>query len=106
MSFEERLTIWAGVIDTELDRRLYDYPGGPLWEAMQYGLMGGKRLRGFLVLETAALHDIPSDKAIGCAMGIEALHAYSLIHEAEHNLFHPNHRINVAAAPRGAPLKL
>ncbi len=81
MSFEERLKTWARVIDTELDKRMYDYPPGPLWEAMHYGLVGGKRLRGFLVLETAALHDIPSDTAIGCAMGIEAIHAYSLIHD-------------------------
>ena len=49
--------------------------------AMIYATQGGKRLRGFLVLESARLHDIGTDRAIWPATGIEALHAYSLVHD-------------------------
>jgi len=49
--------------------------------AMAYATRGGKRLRGFLVLESARLHDIDPARAIWPATGIEALHAYSLVHD-------------------------
>ncbi|MEO0945465.1 MAG: polyprenyl synthetase family protein, partial [Pseudomonadota bacterium] len=42
---------------------------------------GGKRLRGFLVLQSAALHDIVEGDAIWAAAAIEALHGYSLVHD-------------------------
>ncbi len=50
-------------------------------QAMAYATRGGKRLRGFLVLESARLHDVDMDRAIWPATGIEALHAYSLVHD-------------------------
>ncbi|WP_170382173.1 polyprenyl synthetase family protein [Ruegeria atlantica] len=49
--------------------------------AMAYATEGGKRLRGFLVLESARLHGVGEDRAIWPAVGIEALHAYSLVHD-------------------------
>ena len=48
---------------------------------MRYTCSGGKRLRGFLVLESAALCDIPAGQAVHAACAIEALHAYSLVHD-------------------------
>jgi farnesyl diphosphate synthase len=48
---------------------------------MRYGVQGGKRLRGFLVLESAALFGVAPDAAISAAAAVEALHAYSLIHD-------------------------
>lgn len=54
---------------------------GILKEAMTYALDGGKTLRGFLVLEGAALHGITAGQAGDAALAIEALHAYSLIHD-------------------------
>lgn len=54
---------------------------GPLPEAMLYATKGGKGLRGFLVLETARLHGIAAQAAAPAAAAIEALHAYSLIHD-------------------------
>jgi farnesyl diphosphate synthase len=48
---------------------------------MRYALTGGKGLRGFLVLESARLHEIPAQNALSAAAAIEALHAYSLIHD-------------------------
>ncbi|WP_317054598.1 polyprenyl synthetase family protein [Roseovarius rhodophyticola] len=49
--------------------------------AMRHALAGGKALRGFLVMETARLHGIEADRAVYPAAGIEALHAYSLVHD-------------------------
>nr|WP_214650069.1 polyprenyl synthetase family protein [Palleronia pontilimi] len=51
----------------------------PVHDAMRHALSGGKRLRGFLVIEGARLHGV-SD-AITAAAAIEALHAYSLVHD-------------------------
>ncbi len=49
--------------------------------AMRHALAGGKALRGFLVMETARLHGIEATHAVYPAAGIEALHAYSLVHD-------------------------
>ena len=81
MSFESQLKVWANQIESSFDQKMHDYPGGHLWDAMRYAGLGGKRLRGFLVLETAALHDVQCTEAIGAAMAIEAIHAYSLVHD-------------------------
>ncbi|MEM9497994.1 MAG: polyprenyl synthetase family protein [Pseudomonadota bacterium] len=57
-------------------------PGaGALDEAMRYALHGGKRLRGFMVMETARLHDVDPGRARFPAAAIEAMHAYSLVHD-------------------------
>ncbi|WP_092784481.1 polyprenyl synthetase family protein [Jannaschia pohangensis] len=67
-------------IQTTLDTLLSPFDG-PVAEAMRYAVSGGKRLRGFLVLETAALFDVPRGRALRVAAAIEAIHAYSLIHD-------------------------
>jgi len=55
---------------------------GPLAEPMEYAVLnGGKRLRAFLVLETARLHQVPQDQALYAAAAIECIHAYSLVHD-------------------------
>lgn len=53
----------------------------PVVHAMRYAVTGGKCLRGFLVLETARLHGIEPNRAIWPAAAIEAMHAYSLVHD-------------------------
>ena len=58
-----------------------DGADGAVAQAMAYACDGGKGLRGFLVLETARLHGIGAHRAAPAAAGIEALHAYSLIHD-------------------------
>ena len=51
-------------------------------EAMRYAVnAGGKRLRPFLVLESAALFDVPRRQAVRVAAAIECLHTYSLVHD-------------------------
>src|ERR1700748_2306879 len=51
-------------------------------EAMRYAIFaGGKRLRPFLTLSSAALFKAPEARALRVAAAIEALHAYSLLHD-------------------------
>ena len=54
---------------------------GPIADAMIYATSGGKGLRAFLVMESARVHGIAPDVADRPAGAIEALHAYSLIHD-------------------------
>ena len=53
----------------------------PIPAAMMYAVRGGKSLRGFLVLEGARLHGVEERIAAPVAGAIEAMHAYSLIHD-------------------------
>jgi farnesyl diphosphate synthase len=53
----------------------------PVVQAMRYAVAGGKGLRGFLVLESAALHGVDRASALPAAAAVEALHAYSLVHD-------------------------
>ena len=48
---------------------------------MRYAVQGGKRLRAFLVLESAAMLGVPPEQAASAAAAVEALHAYSLVHD-------------------------
>lgn len=51
-------------------------------DAMRYALLaGGKRLRPFLVMQSASLFSIDEEHAIRVAAAIECLHTYSLIHD-------------------------
>jgi len=54
---------------------------GALDEAMRYATSGGKGLRGFLVMESARLHGIEDRVSVWPAAAIEAIHAYSLVHD-------------------------
>ena len=55
---------------------------GRLFDAMRYStLAGGKRLRPFLVLNSAALFEVPRDWAMPSAAAIEMVHTYSLVHD-------------------------
>lgn len=61
---------------------LDDFPDSELTKAMRYAVTGGgKRLRAFLVMEGAALHEVPEAEALNGAGAIEAIHAFSLVHD-------------------------
>jgi farnesyl diphosphate synthase len=67
-----------------LDDRLAPVPGavGRVVEAMRYGALGGgKRLRPFLVVQSAALFDVPQQQVLHTAAALEMVHCYSLIHD-------------------------
>lgn len=71
-------------IDVTLDHILPETEGpeAPLLEAMRYAVIGGgKRLRGFLVLEGARQFGVSRQAALRVAAAIEMLHAYSLVHD-------------------------
>ena len=74
----------ALVVEAALDR-LMPLPDGDerrLIEAMRYAtLNGGKRLRGFLVMEVAGMFGVPTGAAARVAASVEMLHAYSLVHD-------------------------
>ncbi|MGD1880930.1 MAG: polyprenyl synthetase family protein [Paracoccaceae bacterium] len=71
----------ADRIQTQFDLVLGDLADVPVVAAMAHATRGGKRLRGFLVLESARVHGIDEHRAIWPATAIEALHAYSLVHD-------------------------
>ena len=53
-----------------------------LIEAMRYSsLGGGKRLRPFLVVESAAVFGVPRASALLAGAALECIHCYSLIHD-------------------------
>ncbi len=80
MHFESALAEARALVAAEIDRSIGRVEGD-LAAAMRYALSGGKGLRGFLVIEGARLHAIAPDDAAPAAAGIEALHAYSLVHD-------------------------
>jgi farnesyl diphosphate synthase len=88
-AFKARLEETAQATERELDRllALEPRPGEParpkrLLEAMRYAALGGgKRLRPFLVVETARALGRSDGGPIRAGSAIECVHAYSLIHD-------------------------
>ena len=78
---EERLASARLLIEARLLAAIQDLPDSPVRGAMRHALMGGKRLRGFLVIEGARLHGLTAEHAASAAAAIEAMHAYSLVHD-------------------------
>src|SRR3954469_1211286 len=71
-------------IDQALDVLLptAEGPEAPLFAAMRYASIGGgKRLRGFLVLEGARQFAVSRQAALRVAAAVEIVHAYSLVHD-------------------------
>ncbi|MFN3525655.1 MAG: polyprenyl synthetase family protein [Paracoccus sp. (in: a-proteobacteria)] len=78
---QDRLAAVQAQVQAELDRAIDPLPGGELSDAMRYAVSGGKRLRAFLVMESARLHGVADIAALPAAAAVEALHAYSLVHD-------------------------
>ncbi|MEM6306528.1 MAG: polyprenyl synthetase family protein [Pseudomonadota bacterium] len=53
----------------------------PVVQAMRYALQGGKGFRAFLVIESARLYGLSGIGAARAAAAVEAMHAYSLVHD-------------------------
>lgn len=74
----------AKAVSDALERLLpkTDFPESRLFDSMRYSaLSGGKRLRPFLVLNSAKIFGVAEDCAIRAAAAIECIHCYSLIHD-------------------------
>ena len=68
-------------IQAHFDKVLDGLAPSGLADAMRHAVRGGKRVRALLVLESARLHGIGAERAIWPAAAIEAMHAYSLVHD-------------------------
>ena len=76
-----RLTAVQDAVAAAVEGALADLPPGDLTDAMRYACVGGKRIRAFLVLESARLHGLDDATAMPVAVAVELLHAYSLVHD-------------------------
>ncbi len=80
MSFEERLKLTAADVDAVLDWLLPQ--GSRVAEAMRYAALGpGKRLRPFLLAESAGLSGVKREVALQAGAALECVHCYSLVHD-------------------------
>ena len=87
--FQDRLARVAHDTEALLDRLLTSAPidgerARPtrLLDVMRYvSLGGGKRLRPFLVVESAALFDVPRQNSLMAGAALECVHCYSLAHD-------------------------
>jgi farnesyl diphosphate synthase len=84
LSFQQALGATAAEIDTLLDQLLPPdaFPAPRVTAAMRYAALGqGKRLRPFLVVESAALFGVPRQQALRAGAALECVHCYSLVHD-------------------------
>ncbi|WP_237480684.1 polyprenyl synthetase family protein [Lichenibacterium dinghuense] len=87
--FDGRLRSVADAVEMTLDRLLSPeaLPGevvrpDRLLDAMRYSTLGGgKRLRPFLVVETARLFGVEGEGPLRAGAALEMIHCYSLVHD-------------------------
>jgi farnesyl diphosphate synthase len=79
--FPAALGAAAALTQQRLADALARHADQPVIHAMRYAVAGGKRMRAFLVLESARLHGVAPAQAVSAAAAVEAMHAYSLIHD-------------------------
>jgi farnesyl diphosphate synthase len=87
MAFLAELERVAGAVEGRLDRLLAQSLspaplGARLGQAMRYAALGGgKRLRPFLLIESARLFGVEENDALPAACALECVHCYSLVHD-------------------------
>ena len=84
MDFSQQLQACVTRADDALRRFIEPLPfqNTPLVQAMHYGaLLGGKRLRPFLVYATGHMFNVSQSTLDAPAAAVECIHAYSLIHD-------------------------
>lgn len=83
LSFNDRLNNHASLVEERFSALLAHADAPPrLVAAMRHGALGGgKRLRPFLVIESAALFGLAPAQALDAAIALEAVHCYSLVHD-------------------------
>ena len=82
--FIAELSSGAEAVTSVLDNILTDINDheSRVMEAMRYAsLVGGKRVRPFLVCATAALFGVEESLALRAAAAVEMIHCYSLVHD-------------------------
>jgi farnesyl diphosphate synthase len=81
MDFHHRIAANAATVETHLNAYLDTYEHQPVVDAMRYAVQGGKRMRAYMVIESAAMFGISMEQSIWPAAATEAVHAYSLVHD-------------------------
>lgn len=79
--FLHNLNASAQATQNALVQRMAGFDRLPLVDAMQYATQGGKGLRGFLVMQSAAMYGVQGPGPVLAAAAVEAMHAYSLVHD-------------------------
>jgi farnesyl diphosphate synthase len=80
--FERSLKSIAAATDAVLESVLPEVSADRLREAMRYAVLGqGKRLRPFLVVQSAGLFGVADAHSLRVGAALEALHCYSLVHD-------------------------
>ena len=84
-SFKDRLFECKSLAEARLGEIFSGYDDKEqalVLDAMKYSVLnGGKRIRAFLVMETARSLGCSDDKSVDIACSVEMVHAYSLIHD-------------------------
>ena len=73
MTFSAQLAADALAIQARLDAAMAGFGDTPVVQAMRYAANGGKRLRGFLVLESARMLGLSANHGLSAAAAVEAL---------------------------------
>ena len=81
LEFSRRMQEAANRIELCLATMFSRHCDSDLVSATQHALSGGKRLRGFIVIESARLHGVDDTRSDRVAAAIECVHAYSLVHD-------------------------
>jgi farnesyl diphosphate synthase len=87
MTFKEDLERVGRLVEARLDALLGTAAAGTaqgstLAEAMRYAVLGGgKRLRPFLLMQSARLFGVNEAAALDAACALECVHCYSLVHD-------------------------
>ena len=80
--FVSQLTNAVHLVEAKLDQCLPSVDQSLVAEPMRHAVLnGGKRLRAFLVMQSAALFDVEHAQSVYAAAAIECIHAYSLVHD-------------------------
>jgi farnesyl diphosphate synthase len=80
--FESSLKTVAAATDAVLEQLLPEVSVDRLRAAMRYAVLGqGKRLRPFLVVQSARLFGVADAHSLRVGAALEALHCYSLVHD-------------------------
>lgn len=81
-TLSDDLAFFQKRINDFIQSALKHYPNARLTEAMAYAvLLGGKRVRPFLIYATGRMLGVSLDKLDTSAAAMESIHAYSLVHD-------------------------
>ena len=84
MAFKTELDRVAVLVEGRLQTLLSAHAAtsGALAEAVRYAALGGgKRLRPFLLIQSARIFDVEEEGALDAACALECIHCYSLVHD-------------------------